>query len=231
MSLRLFREVTCPSAPYASQLHTLPVVQNLGGSQEKLNETWWTNPCVLWLFGTLMPLNFDLWSVRVRQVVPPAGPFLGLHGVYNASPSPDRLTERAAALALELSAGFSVLFGGGPESGTWEAVVGPFPTCLGACVDYEWRRKAPWWTLASQWPVVTVVTMATALAVLVPYVVHRMLTAFKDPPPPALFRAATICFGLLSEALLVRKLLSALPSPRKSPDSALQLCSVINEAS
>ncbi|XP_026877315.2 uncharacterized protein LOC113584538 [Electrophorus electricus] len=76
--------------------------------------------------------------------------------------------------------------------------------CRACNSEYEWRRKAPWWTLASQWPVVTVVTMATALAVLVPYVVHRMLTAFKDPPPPALFRAATICFGLLSEALLVR---------------------------
>ncbi|KAL6458240.1 hypothetical protein MHYP_G00334700 [Metynnis hypsauchen] len=31
-----------------------------------------------------------------------------------------------------------------------------------------------------------------------------MLTAFQNPPPHALFRTAAICFGLLTETLLIR---------------------------
>uniref|UniRef100_A0A0E9RC71 Uncharacterized protein n=1 Tax=Anguilla anguilla TaxID=7936 RepID=A0A0E9RC71_ANGAN len=40
---------------------------------------------------------------------------------------------------------------------------------------------------------------------LVPYVVYRLMTAFPNPQPHSLFKAAAVSFGLLSETLLMKK--------------------------
>ncbi|KAL7891160.1 hypothetical protein AOLI_G00006360 [Acnodon oligacanthus] len=69
---------------------------------------------------------------------------------------------------------------------------------------YQQCRTAVWKTLACQWQTWPVVVVAVALLALVPYAVVRMLTAFQNPPPHALFRTAAICFGLLTETLLIR---------------------------
>uniref|UniRef100_A0A0E9PB61 Uncharacterized protein n=1 Tax=Anguilla anguilla TaxID=7936 RepID=A0A0E9PB61_ANGAN len=40
---------------------------------------------------------------------------------------------------------------------------------------------------------------------LVPYVVYRLMTAFPNPQPHSLFKAAAVSFGLLSETLLMKR--------------------------
>lgn len=74
--------------------------------------------------------------------------------------------------------------------------------------EYQLQRCAPWRTMASQWQTWPILSIALFLLALVPYVVHRMMTAFDDPPPHSLFKSAAIGFGLLSEALLIRCLCS-----------------------
>ncbi|XP_076846592.1 uncharacterized protein LOC143491453 [Brachyhypopomus gauderio] len=76
--------------------------------------------------------------------------------------------------------------------------------CSACNSEYRQRPTAPWRTVATHWQTWAVVTASTVLVTLVPYVVHRMLMAIEDPPPPPLFRMAAICFGLLAETLLLR---------------------------
>ncbi|XP_017553429.1 uncharacterized protein LOC108427650 isoform X2 [Pygocentrus nattereri] len=76
--------------------------------------------------------------------------------------------------------------------------------CSACNAEYQQCRTAVWKTLACQWQTWPVVVVAVALLALVPYAVVRMLTAFQNPPPHALFRTAAICFGLLTETLLIR---------------------------
>ncbi|KAL1272902.1 hypothetical protein QQF64_028764, partial [Cirrhinus molitorella] len=73
---------------------------------------------------------------------------------------------------------------------------------------YQLQRCAPWRTVASQWQTWSILAIAVLLLALVPYVVFRMMTAFDNPPPHSLFKSAAICFGLLSEALLIKCLFS-----------------------
>ncbi|XP_067230431.1 uncharacterized protein [Chanodichthys erythropterus] len=73
---------------------------------------------------------------------------------------------------------------------------------------YQLQRCAPWRTVASQWQTWPILAIAVLLLALVPYVVYRMMTAFENPPPHSLFKSAAICFGLLSEALLIKCLCS-----------------------
>ncbi|XP_022531159.1 uncharacterized protein LOC103025947 [Astyanax mexicanus] len=76
--------------------------------------------------------------------------------------------------------------------------------CSACNAEYEQCQTAAWRTLASQWQTWPVMVVGVVLLALVPYTVFRMLTAFQNPPPHALFRTAAICFGLLTETLLVR---------------------------
>lgn len=71
-------------------------------------------------------------------------------------------------------------------------------------LQYQLQRCAPWRTVASQWQTWPILAIAVLLLALVPYVVYRMMTAFENPPPHSLFKSAAICFGLLSEALLIK---------------------------
>lgn len=70
--------------------------------------------------------------------------------------------------------------------------------------QYQHQRVAPWQTVMSQWHVWPVVVVVVVLAALVPYTVYGMLTAFNNHPPHTLFNMAAICFGILSEILLLR---------------------------
>ncbi|XP_060723771.1 uncharacterized protein LOC132844394 isoform X3 [Tachysurus vachellii] len=69
---------------------------------------------------------------------------------------------------------------------------------------YQQQRVAPWHIMVSQWHVWTVLVVTMVLVALVPYTVYRMLTAFDNPPPHTFFNMAAICFGILSEILLLR---------------------------
>lgn len=70
--------------------------------------------------------------------------------------------------------------------------------------QYVQQRVTPWHTVVSQWRLWPVVVVVLVLVALVPYTVYRMLTAFHNPPQHTLFNMAAICFGFLSEILLLR---------------------------
>ncbi|XP_051569128.1 uncharacterized protein LOC127449634 isoform X3 [Myxocyprinus asiaticus] len=76
--------------------------------------------------------------------------------------------------------------------------------CTVCNAEYQLQRCAPWRTVASQWHTWPILAIAVLLLALVPYVVYRMMTAFDNPPPHTLFKTAAICFGLISEALLIK---------------------------
>ncbi|XP_066521895.1 uncharacterized protein [Hoplias malabaricus] len=76
--------------------------------------------------------------------------------------------------------------------------------CSACNAEYQQCRTAVWRTLACKWQTWPVVVIGVFLLALVPFAVFHMLTAFQNPPPHALFRTAAICFGLLTETLLVR---------------------------
>lgn len=80
--------------------------------------------------------------------------------------------------------------------------------CSVCNAEYQLQRCAPWRTVASQWQTWSILAITVLLLALVPYVVYRMMTAFDNPPPHSLFKSAAICFGLLSEALLIKCLCS-----------------------
>ncbi|XP_015210886.1 uncharacterized protein [Lepisosteus oculatus] len=89
--------------------------------------------------------------------------------------------------------------GPGPES---------CPRCTVCKAEYELRRSSAWRQVAGQWQTWLVSAAVLALLALVPFVVFRMMTAFQDPPPHSVFKAAAICFGLLAETLLIKCLVS-----------------------
>ncbi|XP_060775734.1 uncharacterized protein LOC132885268 isoform X2 [Neoarius graeffei] len=70
--------------------------------------------------------------------------------------------------------------------------------------EYQQQRVAPWQAVVSKWHVWPVVVVVVVLAALVPYTVYCMWTAFNNHPPHTLFNIAAICFGILSEILLLR---------------------------
>ncbi|XP_017335891.1 uncharacterized protein LOC108272161 isoform X2 [Ictalurus punctatus] len=78
--------------------------------------------------------------------------------------------------------------------------------CRVCNAEYQQQRVAQWQTLVSQWRVWPVVLLAVVLVALIPYTVYRLLKAFNNPPPHILFNMAAICFGILSEILLLRLL-------------------------
>lgn len=78
-------------------------------------------------------------------------------------------------------------------------------TCLLVClVQYQLQRSSPWRSVSFQWQTWLVLIIAFVLLGLVPYVVHCMMTAFTNPPPPSTFKVAAVSFGLLTEILLIK---------------------------
>ncbi|KAK3557316.1 hypothetical protein QTP70_026608, partial [Hemibagrus guttatus] len=79
--------------------------------------------------------------------------------------------------------------------------------------QYKQQRVAPWQIVVSQWHVWLVLVVTMMLVALVPYIVYRMLTAFENPTLHTVFHVAAICFGVLSEILLLSgtSCLSGLP--------------------
>lgn len=71
-------------------------------------------------------------------------------------------------------------------------------------VQYLLQRSSPWRSVSFRWQTWLVLITALVLLGLVPYVVHRMMTAFTNPPPPGTFQLAAASFGVLTEILLIK---------------------------
>nr|XP_046248001.1 uncharacterized protein LOC124060757 isoform X2 [Scatophagus argus] len=84
--------------------------------------------------------------------------------------------------------------------------------CIVCKAKYQLQRRSPWWSMMSQWRTWLLLITEFVLLGLVPYVVHCMLTAFTNPPPPITYKLAAVSFGLLAEFLLIMCLSSYLSS-------------------
>ncbi|XP_042273780.1 uncharacterized protein LOC121901146 isoform X2 [Thunnus maccoyii] len=84
--------------------------------------------------------------------------------------------------------------------------------CIVCKAKYQLQRRSPWRSVSVQWQTWLVLIIAFVLLGLVPYLVHCMMTAFTDPPPPSTFKVAAASFGLLTEILLIKCLSSYLSS-------------------
>lgn len=82
--------------------------------------------------------------------------------------------------------------------------------CIVCKARYQLQRTSPWRSLSFQWQTWLVLITTVALLGLVPYVVHCMMTAFDNPPPPSTFKVAAASFGVLTEILLIKCLSSYL---------------------
>ncbi|KAK6484343.1 hypothetical protein HHUSO_G14092 [Huso huso] len=71
-------------------------------------------------------------------------------------------------------------------------------------MQYHLQKGSAWRLVACRWQIWIICTVAFALFAIVPFVVYRMMTAFRNPPPHPLFKAAAVCFGLLTETLLIK---------------------------
>ncbi|XP_072246254.1 uncharacterized protein [Leuresthes tenuis] len=80
--------------------------------------------------------------------------------------------------------------------------------CIICKAKYQLQRRSPWRLLGFQWQTWLVLFTVFVLLGLVPYVVHCMMTAFTNPPPPVSFKVAAASFGLLTELLLIKCLSS-----------------------
>ncbi|XP_071782339.2 uncharacterized protein LOC139932449 [Centroberyx gerrardi] len=84
--------------------------------------------------------------------------------------------------------------------------------CMVCKAKYQLQWNSPWRSVSHQWQTWLVLITASVLLGLVPYVVHCMMTAFNNPPPPSTFKVAAACFGILTETLLIKCLSSFLSS-------------------
>ncbi|XP_068175575.1 uncharacterized protein [Antennarius striatus] len=84
--------------------------------------------------------------------------------------------------------------------------------CIICKAKYQLQRSSPWRLMSFRWQTWLVLITAFVLLGLVPYVVHCMMTAFTDPPPPFSFKMAAASFGLLTEILLIKCLSSYISS-------------------
>ncbi|XP_076014668.1 uncharacterized protein LOC143007171 [Genypterus blacodes] len=82
--------------------------------------------------------------------------------------------------------------------------------CVLCRAKYQLQRNSPWLSVSFQWQTWLVLITVSVLVGLVPYVVHCMMTAFNNPPPPRSFKVAAASFGLLTEILLIKCLASYL---------------------
>ncbi|XP_055497321.1 uncharacterized protein LOC129700726 [Leucoraja erinacea] len=81
------------------------------------------------------------------------------------------------------------------------------PICRVCMVEYHLQNGSPWRLVAVRWQNWLTLSVILGLMAIMPIIVYKMMTAFKDPPPHLLFRAASVCFGLLSETLLIKLLI------------------------
>lgn len=87
-------------------------------------------------------------------------------------------------------------------------------------LQYQLQKGSIWRFLFCQWQNWIFFFMALAVMAIIPFAVYQMMVAFKNPPPSTVFHAAAICFGVLTETLLI-KWVQAQPSPSfpcKEPD-------------
>lgn len=82
--------------------------------------------------------------------------------------------------------------------------------CIICKAKYQLQRTSPWRSVSIQWQTWLVLITALVLLFLGPYVVHCMMTAFSNPPPPITFKVAAASYGLLTEILLIKCLYSYL---------------------
>lgn len=75
--------------------------------------------------------------------------------------------------------------------------------CIVCRAKYEVRRTSPWHSVVLQWQTWLVLSTVVVFLGLVPFIVHWLMTAFDDPPPPIPFKVAAASFGLLMESLLI----------------------------
>ncbi|XP_059839822.1 uncharacterized protein LOC132401721 isoform X1 [Hypanus sabinus] len=73
--------------------------------------------------------------------------------------------------------------------------------------EYHLENSSAWKLVAVRWQNWMILGLILGLMVMVLFIVYWMMTAFSNPPPHFLFKAASICFGLISEMLLIRLLL------------------------
>ncbi|XP_029906076.1 uncharacterized protein LOC115358303 [Myripristis murdjan] len=76
--------------------------------------------------------------------------------------------------------------------------------CIVCKAKYQLQKNSPWRSVSYQWQTWLVLITVAVLLGLVPYVVHCMMTAFNNPPPPSTFKVAAAGFGLLTEILLIK---------------------------
>ncbi|XP_078075055.1 uncharacterized protein LOC144497532 [Mustelus asterias] len=80
-------------------------------------------------------------------------------------------------------------------------------SCKVCTAEYHLQTGSAWKLVASCWQNWMILAVILGLMTIVPFTVYRMMTAFDDPPPHSLFKAASICFGLLSETFLIKTLI------------------------
>ncbi|XP_059839823.1 uncharacterized protein LOC132401721 isoform X2 [Hypanus sabinus] len=81
------------------------------------------------------------------------------------------------------------------------------PRCKVCMAEYHLENSSAWKLVAVRWQNWMILGLILGLMVMVLFIVYWMMTAFSNPPPHFLFKAASICFGLISEMLLIRLLL------------------------
>ncbi|XP_028667239.1 uncharacterized protein LOC114659139 [Erpetoichthys calabaricus] len=79
----------------------------------------------------------------------------------------------------------------------------------GICkAEYILQKKSTCLQIACQWRTWLVCSLMFLCMVLNPFVVYKMMTAYRNPPPHTLFKVAAICFGILAEILLIKYLVN-----------------------
>ncbi|XP_007885371.1 uncharacterized protein LOC103174681 [Callorhinchus milii] len=84
--------------------------------------------------------------------------------------------------------------------------------CKVCTAEYHLQNGSAWMLVAVRWQNWMLLAVILGLMAVVPFTVYRMMTAFDNPPPHSLFKAASICFGLLAESILVKFLLNCCSS-------------------
>ncbi|XP_005298156.1 uncharacterized protein LOC117881893 [Trachemys scripta elegans] len=79
--------------------------------------------------------------------------------------------------------------------------------CKVCTAEYQLQKGSVWRILFCHWQNWLFFCLVLAVMTIIPLAVYRMMVAFKDPPPSAVFHAAAVCFGVLAETLLIKYVL------------------------
>ncbi|XP_011612755.1 uncharacterized protein [Takifugu rubripes] len=80
--------------------------------------------------------------------------------------------------------------------------------CIVCRATYQLQKRSPWRVLCLQWEPWVVLITVFVLMGLVSYMVHCLIMLIDNPPPPRVFKLASVSFGLLAEILLLKCLSS-----------------------